>query len=37
MPTSPFPPALREMLAQPNAAVMATVRKDGQPVSVATW
>lgn len=26
-----------ELLRQPNPAVMATVRSDGQPVSVATW
>jgi PPOX class probable F420-dependent enzyme len=37
MPTSPLPDDLRALLAKPNAAVMATVRKDGQPVSVATW
>jgi PPOX class probable F420-dependent enzyme len=37
MPTSPLPDALRELLAKPNPAVIATVRPDGQPVSVATW
>lgn len=37
MPTSPLPDELRELLAAPNPAVMATVRRDGQPVSVATW
>lgn len=26
-----------ELLRQPNPAVMATVRSDGQPVTVATW
>lgn len=37
MPTSPLPDELRELLAKPNPAVIATVRPDGQPVSVATW
>lgn len=37
MPTSALPDDLRALLAKPNAAVMATTRKDGQPVSVATW
>jgi PPOX class probable F420-dependent enzyme len=37
MPTTPLPPDLLEMLRQPNPAVIATVRPDGQPVSVATW
>ena len=37
MPTSPLPDELRTLLAKPNAAVMATVRQDGHPVSVATW
>jgi PPOX class probable F420-dependent enzyme len=37
MPTSPLPDPLRELLAKPNPAVIATVRPDGQPVSVATW
>ena len=37
MPTSPLPDELRTLLAKPNAAVMATVRQDGQPVTVATW
>jgi PPOX class probable F420-dependent enzyme len=37
MPTSPLPDALRELLAKPNPAVMATTRADGQPVCVATW
>lgn len=27
----------REMLRKPNPAVIATVRKDGQPVTAATW
>ena len=37
MPTPPLPPAVRELLAKPNPAVIAHVRQDGQPVSVATW
>src|SRR6478752_7458497 len=37
MPSSPLPPEIREFLGRPNPAVMATVRKDGQPVTVATW
>jgi PPOX class probable F420-dependent enzyme len=32
-----FPERLQGLLAQPNPAVIATVREDGQPVSVATW
>jgi PPOX class probable F420-dependent enzyme len=37
MPNSPLPDDLRALLAKPNPAVIATLRKDGQPVSVATW
>ena len=37
MSTSPLPDELRELLAKPNPAVIATVRPDGQPVTVATW
>jgi len=37
MPTPPLPDKLLEFLALPNPAVIATVRPDGQPVSVATW
>lgn len=37
MPTLPFPQPIRDLLAKPNPAVMASVRPDGQPVSVATW
>ena len=33
----PLPEAAVTMLAQPNPAVIATVRPDGQPVSAATW
>ncbi|MFI5914615.1 TIGR03618 family F420-dependent PPOX class oxidoreductase [Dactylosporangium sp. NPDC051541] len=32
-----LPENLQQLLAQPNPAVIATVRPDGQPVSVATW
>lgn len=32
-----LPEPLRELLAKPNPATIATVRSDGQPVSVATW
>jgi PPOX class probable F420-dependent enzyme len=37
MPKPPLPDAVLEMLAKPNPAVIATVRPDGQPVTVATW
>ena len=37
MPKPPVPPSIDAFLAKPNASVMATVRPDGQPVSVATW
>jgi PPOX class probable F420-dependent enzyme len=37
MPHPPLPDEVRELLAKPNPAVIATVRPDGQPVSVATW
>jgi PPOX class probable F420-dependent enzyme len=37
VPTSPLPAELRELLAKANPAVIATVRADGQPVTVATW
>jgi len=37
MPTGPLPDGLRALLAKPNPAVIATVRPDGHPVSVATW
>ncbi|MCW2498946.1 MAG: class F420-dependent enzyme [Frankiales bacterium] len=32
-----LPADVREFLSHPNPAVIATVRPDGQPVSVATW
>jgi PPOX class probable F420-dependent enzyme len=37
MPELPFPDQLRDLLAKPNPAVVATLRSDGAPVSVATW
>ena len=37
MTTGPMPDDVQEMLKRPNPAVMATLRSDGQPVSVATW
>ncbi|MFE2044391.1 PPOX class F420-dependent oxidoreductase [Streptomyces sp. NPDC059477] len=33
----PLPQGAQEMLARPNPCVMATLRKDGTPVSTATW
>jgi PPOX class probable F420-dependent enzyme len=37
MPTSPIPDHVGAMLAKPNPAVIATLRPDGAPHSVATW
>ena len=37
VPTLPFPRDVRELLRRPLPAVMATLRSDGMPVSVATW
>jgi PPOX class probable F420-dependent enzyme len=37
MSTSALPDTLRDFLAAPNPAVMATLGRDGQPVTVATW
>jgi PPOX class probable F420-dependent enzyme len=37
MPTPPFPEHVRELLAKPNPAVIATLREDGHPVTVPTW
>jgi PPOX class probable F420-dependent enzyme len=37
VPKPPLPPELDAFLAKPNAAVIATVRPDGSPVTVATW
>ena len=33
----PLPDSVTELLGKPNPAVIATVRPNGQPVSVATW
>ncbi|MGN6688563.1 MAG: PPOX class F420-dependent oxidoreductase [Actinomycetales bacterium] len=33
----PFPDEVRAILAKPNPAVVATLRSDGSPVTVATW
>jgi PPOX class probable F420-dependent enzyme len=37
MPTPPLPDSLVAILERPNPAVMATVKSDGAPVTVATW
>lgn len=37
MPKPPLPDDVRALLAKPNPAVIASVRADGQPVTVATW
>ena len=37
VPRPPLPSPVRELLDRPNPAVIATVRADGQPVTVATW
>jgi PPOX class probable F420-dependent enzyme len=37
MPRVPVPPELDAFLARPNPAVIATLRPDGSPHSVATW
>ena len=37
MPHPPLPDDLCALLDKPNPAVVATVRKDGHPVTVATW
>jgi PPOX class probable F420-dependent enzyme len=37
MPKSPLPESAVAMLRKANPAVIATLRRDGQPVSVATW
>jgi PPOX class probable F420-dependent enzyme len=37
MPKLPLPDDVRDLLAKPNPAVVATLRSDGHPVSVATW
>jgi PPOX class probable F420-dependent enzyme len=37
MPKLPLPTEVADLLGRPNPAVIATLRADGQPVSVATW
>jgi len=37
VPAPPLPDDLRALLEKPNPAVVSTLRKDGHPVSVATW
>jgi PPOX class probable F420-dependent enzyme len=37
VPEPPLPPRLDAFMAKPNAAVIATLRPDGSPVTVATW
>ena len=37
MPRPPLPDAAVAMLRKPNPAVITTLRRDGQPVAVATW
>ncbi len=37
MPAPPIPPEIEEFLRKPNPAVVATIRPDGSPHSVATW
>ena len=37
MPGLPLPPELETFLTLPNAAVVATLRADGSPHTVATW
>jgi PPOX class probable F420-dependent enzyme len=37
MPPAPLPAEIEEFLRKPNPAVVATIRPDGSPHSVATW
>jgi PPOX class probable F420-dependent enzyme len=37
MPGLPLPDSVREFLARPNPAVVATVGRDGRPHTAATW
>ncbi len=37
VPRAPLPPEVVEVLRRPNPAVVATVRADGSPHTVATW
>jgi PPOX class probable F420-dependent enzyme len=37
VPRAPMPPDVAELFARPNPAVVAVLRPDGDPMSVATW
>ena len=37
MPKPPLPDAAVALLRKPNPAVITTLRRDGQPISTATW
>ena len=37
MPKPPLPEELEALLKEPHAAVIATLKRDGSPVTVATW
>ena len=37
MPRPPLPPEIDEFLRRPNPAVVASLRRDGSPHTVATW
>ncbi len=37
MPPAPLPPELERFLAKPRPAVVATIGRDGSPVTAATW
>ena len=37
MPDAPVPPEIEAFLRKPNPAVIATIRPDGSPHTVATW
>ena len=37
MPTAPLPPEVLELVLRPNPAVVASLRPDGSPHTVATW
>lgn len=37
MPSPPLPPAVEDIVRRPNPAVLASIRPDGAPHTVATW
>lgn len=37
MPRAPVPPDVDEFLRRPNPAIVASLRRDGSPHTVATW